>query len=148
MQSDDSPQTVHFVPLPPVASLAKSTCLAVGVGHHRSPSHTTTSCCGARIRHCPPPRYHRLPPSEPLSLSCIRLTAARNKQWVLTVGVIYVMSMTDTRTCKTTKSFKIGSALTLTRVNVTRSQMRRQYTLMGILDTQRGSQVRESCAIG
>ena len=23
MQSDDSPQTVHFVPLPPVASLAK-----------------------------------------------------------------------------------------------------------------------------
>ena len=24
MQSDDSPQTVHFVPLPPVASLAKA----------------------------------------------------------------------------------------------------------------------------
>ena len=64
------------------------------------------------------------------------------------VGVIYVTSTTDTRTRETTKSFKIGSALTPTRVNATQSQMRRQCTLMGILDTQRGSWVKESCAIG
>ena len=68
------------------------------------------------------------------------------------VGVIYVTSTTDTRTRETTKSFKIGSALTPTRVNATQSQMRRQMrrqcTLMGILDTQRGSWVKESCAIG
>ena len=66
----------------------------------------------------------------------------------ISVGVIYVTSTTDTRTCETMKLFKIGSALTPTRVNATWSQTRRQCTLMGISDTQRGSWGRESCAIG
>ena len=66
----------------------------------------------------------------------------------ISVGVIYVTSTTDTRTQEMTKLFEIGFALTPTRVNATRSQTGKQCTLMGISDTQRGSWVRESCAIG
>ena len=91
MQSNDSPQTVHFVPLPPVASLAKVPAWQLvldTIGLFRILLLLGTRCC-----HCPSPHHRHPPPSVPLPLPCISLTAAHNKQWVLTAVAAFCCSI-------------------------------------------------------
>ena len=80
---------------------------------------------------------------------CLTSHVIRNENmtWctLTSADAISVTSTIDTRTRQTTESSEIGSALTPMRVNATQSYSRRQCTLMGISNTQRGSWVRESC---
>ena len=80
MQSDDSPQTVHFVPPPKELALLKSLARQLALDHTVALSHTPPYRLGPRLGHPCSPHSHDLPPSEPLSSSCIRLAATRNKQ--------------------------------------------------------------------
>ena len=76
MQSDDSPQTVHFVPPPKGARLAKEPAWQLALDHTVALSHTPPYRLGPRLGHSCPPRSRDLPPSDPLSSLSISLTAA------------------------------------------------------------------------
>ena len=76
MQSDDSPQTVHFVPPPKELALLKSLAWQLALDHTVALSHTPPYRLGPRLGPPCSPRSRDLPPSDSLSSLSISLTAA------------------------------------------------------------------------
>ena len=76
MQSDDSPQTVHFVPPPKELALPKSPAWQLVLDHTVALSHTPPYRLGPCLGHPVAPHSRDLPPSDSLSLLSISLTAA------------------------------------------------------------------------